>query len=71
MKKFIFAGKVNLNKNYYKLVFLRDNIYIKSSRSSGDWSRGSPPDKVNPLIYGLDKFLYNLSLISIQFLPWL
>ena len=30
MKKFIFAGKVNLNKNYYKLVFLRDNIYINA-----------------------------------------
>lgn len=30
MKKFIFAGKVNLNKNYYKLVFLRDNIYIRT-----------------------------------------
>ena len=30
MEKFIFAGKVNLNKNYYKLVFLRDNIYIKA-----------------------------------------
>ena len=28
MKEFIFAGKVNLNKNYYKLVFLRDYIYI-------------------------------------------
>lgn len=30
MEKFIFAGKVNLNKNYYKLVFSRDNIYIKA-----------------------------------------
>ena len=34
MEKFIFAGKVNLNKNYYKLVFLRDNIYIKALWSS-------------------------------------
>lgn len=34
MKKFIFAGKVNLNKNYYKLVFVRDAIYIKALWSS-------------------------------------
>lgn len=30
MKKFVLAGKINLNKNYYKLVFLRDNIYINA-----------------------------------------
>ena len=30
MKKFVLAGKINLNKNYCKLVFLRDNIYINA-----------------------------------------
>ena len=30
MKKFVLVVKINLNKNYYKLVFLRDNIYINA-----------------------------------------
>ena len=47
MKKFIFAGKVNLNKNYYKLVFLRDNIYIKALWTS-----------CNIRINGEDKYCY-------------